>query len=104
MACDVRDADAVDAAVAQATQHFGGIDALVSNASAISLTGTLETPMKRFDLMHEINTRGTYAVAQACLPALLNAPAPHILVLAPPLNLDPKWLGRTSPTPSASTA
>lgn len=93
IACDVRDEAALADAAERTQNAFGGIDALVCNASAISLTGTLETPMKRFDLMHQINTRGTYAAAQACLPALLNAPAPHILVLAPPLNLDPKWFG-----------
>lgn len=88
---DIRDETAVEAAVKHTVERFGGIDALVNNASAISLTGTLGTPMKRFDLMQTINTRGTYACSQACLPYLLNADNPHILTLSPPLNLDPKW-------------
>ncbi|MDH3769229.1 MAG: SDR family oxidoreductase, partial [Gammaproteobacteria bacterium] len=75
------------------TDKFGGIDILVNNASAISLTGTLETPMKRFDLMFSINVRGTFACSQACLPHLLEAEKAHILNLAPPLNLDPAWFG-----------
>jgi citronellol/citronellal dehydrogenase len=68
-----------------------GIDILVNNASAISLTGTLQTPMKRYDLMHQINTRGTFACSQACLPHLLKAKNPHILNLSPPLNFEEKW-------------
>jgi citronellol/citronellal dehydrogenase len=88
---DIRDETAVEAAVKQTAERFGGIDALVNNASAISLTGTLATPMKRYDLMQTINTRGTYACSQACLPYLLRAQNPHILTLSPPLNLDPKW-------------
>jgi citronellol/citronellal dehydrogenase len=75
--------------------RFGGIDILINNASAISLTGTLETPMKRFDLMSEVNVRGTFLCSQACLPHLKASAAagrnPHILTLSPPLNLDPKW-------------
>ena len=82
---------AVDATVAR----FGGIDILVNNASAISLTGTLDTPMKRFDLMFGVNVRGTFLCSQACLPHLKASAAagrnPHILTLSPPLNLDPKW-------------
>ena len=70
---------------------FGGIDILVNNASAISLTGTLDTPMKRFDLMHGVNARGTFACSQACIPHLQKAANPHILNLSPPLNLDPRW-------------
>ncbi len=89
---DVRDADAVEAAVAQAVAHFGGIDILVNNASAISLTGTLETPVKRFDLMFDVNLRGTWLASRACLPHLFKAENPHILVLSPPLNLEPRWL------------
>jgi citronellol/citronellal dehydrogenase len=93
--CDIRDEGSVHAAVAAAVQHFGGIDILVNNASAISLTGTLETPMKRFDLMFSVNVRGTFLCSQVCLPQLkLSAGAgrnPHILTLSPPLNLDPKW-------------
>ncbi len=88
---DVRDEVRVRDAAAETAAHFGGIDILVNNASAISLTGTLETPMKRFDLMHTINARGTYACSQACLPHLLKAPNPHILTLASPLNLRPRW-------------
>jgi len=70
---------------------FGGIDILVNNASAIRLTGTLDTPVKRYDLMHGVNGRGTFVCAQACLPHLLNAPNPHILTLSPPLVQDAKW-------------
>jgi citronellol/citronellal dehydrogenase len=88
---DVRSEDAIAEAVKQAVARFGGIDVLVNNASAISLTGTLETPMKRFDLMHQINTRGTFACSQACLPHLLKAENPHILNLSPPLNMVEKW-------------
>jgi citronellol/citronellal dehydrogenase len=88
---DVRDEDQIAKAVAKAVDTFGGIDILVNNASAISLTGTLETPMKRFDLMHQVNTRGTYACSQACIPHLAKGRDPHILNLSPPLNLDPRW-------------
>ena len=85
LACivDVRDEGQIQAAVETAVARFGGIDVLVNNASAISLTGTLETPMKRYDLMHQINTRGTFACSQACLPHLLKATNPHILNLSP---------------------
>ena len=89
---DIRDEAAVKAAVDRTAAHFGGIDVLVNNASAISLTGTLETPMKRFDLMFGVNVRGTYVCSQACIPHLAKAANPHILTLSPPLNLDPKWL------------
>ena len=89
--CDIRSDEQVAAAVEKTVQRFGGIDILVNNASAISLTGTLETPMKRFDLMFDVNVRGTYLCSQACLPHLLQAENPHILNLAPPLNLDPRW-------------
>jgi citronellol/citronellal dehydrogenase len=88
---DIRDETAVEAAVRQAAEKFGGIDALVNNASAIGLTGTLSTPMKRYDLMQTVNTRGTYVCSQACLSYLLKAENAHILTLSPPLNLDPKW-------------
>jgi citronellol/citronellal dehydrogenase len=88
---DVRDADAVAAAVQQAAQAFGGIDALVNNASAISLTGTLETPVRRLDLMLAVNLRGTFVCAQACLPHLKKTSNPHVLTLSPPLNLHPRW-------------
>jgi citronellol/citronellal dehydrogenase len=72
---------------------FGGIDICINNASAIQLTGTLLTDMKRFDLMHQINTRGTYLVSKVCLPHLLKSDNPHILNLSPPLDMDPKWFG-----------
>jgi citronellol/citronellal dehydrogenase len=88
---DVRDEAQVHAAVARAVEVFGGIDILVNNASAISLTGTIETPMKRYDLMHTINTRGTYLCSQVCIPHLQRASNPHILNLAPPLNMSAKW-------------
>ncbi|MES9897977.1 MAG: SDR family oxidoreductase [Sedimenticola sp.] len=88
---DIRDEQQVDRAVADATEYFGGIDILINNASAISLTGTLDTSMKRFDLMHQVNVRGTYLVSRACLPELLKADNPHILNLSPPLNMDPVW-------------
>jgi len=88
---DVRDEDAVADAVARAVAAFGGVDVLVNNASAIMLTGTLQTAMKRFDLMHQVNTRGTFLCSQKCLPHLKKAPNPHILNLSPPLNLNPRW-------------
>jgi len=88
---DIRSEAEVSAAVAAAVGTFGGIDILVNNASAISLTGTLDTPMKRFDLMFGVNVRGTFLCSQACLPHLLEADNPHILNLAPPLQMDPKW-------------
>lgn len=91
LSVDVRDDAAVIAAVAQAAQHFGGIDILVNNASAISLTGTLDTPMKRVDLMFSVNVRATYLCAQACIPHLKTSTNPHILMLSPPINLDPRW-------------
>jgi len=95
VACDIRDEAAVEAAVAAAVQRFGGIDILVNNASAISLTGTLGTPMKRFDLMFGVDVRGTFLCSQACLPHLVQSAAagrnPHILTLSPPLNMDAKW-------------
>jgi len=90
---DVRDDAAITAAVRQVVAHFGGIDILVNNASAIQLTGTLETPARRFDLMFGVNVRGTYLCSQACLPHLLKSDNPHILNLAPPLNMHPKWFG-----------
>jgi citronellol/citronellal dehydrogenase len=93
VACDIRDELQVEAAVEAAVQLFGGIDILVNNASAIWLRGTLDTPMKRFDLMQQVNARGSFVCAQACLPWLLQAPNPHILTLAPPPSLDPKWWG-----------
>jgi len=88
---DIREEDQVLRAVEAAVERFGGIDILVNNASAISLTGTLETPMKRVDLMLDVNLRGTYLCSRACLPHLKRAANPHILTLAPPLNLNPRW-------------
>ena len=93
--CDIRDEESVKAAVKQTVEKFGGIDICINNASAISLTDTLNTPMKRFDLMFGVNVRGTYMTSSICAPHLLEAAKqgrnPHILNLAPPLNLDPKW-------------
>jgi len=88
---DVREEAMVEEAMAKAAETFGGIDILVNNASAISLTGTLETPMKRFDLMHQINTRGTYLCSQKALPYLLKSKNPHILNMSPPLNMEARW-------------
>src|ERR1700733_7696412 len=89
--CDIRDEAQIALAVEATVARFGGIDILVNNASAISLTSTLATPMKRFDLMHQINVRGTYACSQACIPYLAKAENPHVLNLSPPLNMDAKW-------------
>ena len=91
--CDIREDEQVLAAVAQTVDRFGGIDILINNASAIWLRGTLDTPMKRFDLMSQVNARGTFLCSQTCLPHLLKAENPHILTLAPPPNLDPRWWG-----------
>ena len=88
---DVRDEEAVEKAVAETVAKFGGLDILVNNASAIMLTGTLETPMKRYDLMHQVNTRGTFMCSQKALPHLLKADNPHILNLSPPLNMEARW-------------
>ncbi len=89
--CDIRNDEDVANAVAEAVKAFGGIDILINNASAISLTGTLETPMKRFDLMFGVDVRGTFLASQTCIPHLKKSANPHILTLAPPLNMDPKW-------------
>lgn len=88
---DVRDADAVADAVKQAAAAFGGLDCLVNNASAIALTGTLDTPVKRLDLMLAVNLRGTFVCSQACIPHLRKAANPHILTLSPPLDMRPRW-------------
>lgn len=88
---DVRFEDQVQKAVAETAEHFGGVDICVNNASAISLTGTEDTEMKRYDLMHSINTRGTYLVSKTCLPWLRKAENPHILNLSPPLNMEERW-------------
>lgn len=89
--CDIRDEAQVQAAAAQASAQFGGIDILVNNASAIWLAGVEGTPMKRFDLMHQVNTRGTFLVTQACLPYLKKASNPHVLMLSPPPSVKAKW-------------
>ena len=91
---DIRDEGSVEQAVAQTVERFGGIDVCVNNASAINLSGTLDLPMKRYDLMQDINTRGTFAVSKACLPHLLEAENPHVLTLSPPLNLNPRWFSQ----------
>jgi len=91
--CDIREESEVRAAVAATIDRFGGLDILVNNASAIWLQGVLDTPMKRFDLMQQVNARGSFLCAQAALPHLLQSANPHILTLAPPPNLDPKWWG-----------
>ena len=89
--CDIRFEDQVAAAVKTAAEKFGGIDILVNNASAISVTSTEHTPMKRYDLMHQINTRGTFMCSQACIPFLKKAANPHILNISPPLNMEERW-------------
>jgi len=93
IATDIREEEQVEAAVAAAVERFGGIDILVNNASAISLTGTLDTPMKRFDLMHQVNTRGTFLCTQKCAPHLAKSENPHVLMISPPLHstLSPRW-------------
>ena len=88
---DIRDEQSVDAAIGQTIAKFGGIDILINSASAISLTGTLTTPMKRYDLMHQINLRGTFMVSQKCIPHLKNAKNPHVINLSPPLDWQIRW-------------
>ena len=88
---DIRYEDQVKEAIQKAVQTFGGIDILVNNASAIQLTGTVETEMKRYDLMHQINIRGTFLTSKYCIPELEKADTPHLLNLSPPLNMDKKW-------------
>jgi citronellol/citronellal dehydrogenase len=88
---DIRDEQQVLAAVAQTVERFGGIDVCVNNASAINLAGTEALEMKRYDLMQDINTRGTFVVSKACIPHLKSAENPHVLTLSPPLNMDPRW-------------
>jgi citronellol/citronellal dehydrogenase len=90
---DVRDEAQVNEAVDHAVQTFGGVDICVNNASAIQLTGTLQTDMKRYDLMHQINTRGTFVTSKACIPHLKRAANPHVLMLSPPLDMSPRWFG-----------
>ena len=99
LVCDIRFEEQVVDAVEKAVARFGGIDICVNNASAISLTGTLQTDMKRFDLMQQINARGTYLVSRTCIPDLKRAANPHVLMLSPPLDMDPKWFrGHTAYT------
>ncbi|MGI8678769.1 MAG: SDR family oxidoreductase [Jatrophihabitans sp.] len=90
---DVRDEDSVQNAVDRAVERFGGIDICVNNASAIALVGTEDLPMKKFDLMQQIQLRGTFLLSRASLPHLRKSENPHILTLSPPIDLDPKWLG-----------
>ncbi|MCB9055229.1 MAG: NAD(P)-dependent oxidoreductase [Chitinophagales bacterium] len=89
--CDIRFEEQVQEAVNKAAEKFGGIDILINNASAISLTPTEKTEAKRFDLMHSINVRGTFLVTKTCIPFLKKGNNAHILTLSPPINLDPKW-------------
>ncbi len=91
--CDVRDDDQIAAAIASGVAAFGGIDVLVNNASAISLTGTEATETKRFDLMQQVNARATFLCARHAIPHLRRSDCAHILTLSPPVNLDPRWLG-----------
>src|SRR3712207_2299071 len=88
---DIRDVESVNDAIERAVEEFGGIDVVVNNASAINLSGTEELEVKRYDLMQNINVRGTFVVTKACLPHLKRAANPHVLTLSPPLNLDPRW-------------
>jgi len=90
---DIRFEDQIENAVAKTVETFGGIDILINNASAIHLTNTEATKAKRFDLMHDINVRGTFFMTKACIPHLKKSSNPHILTLSPPLNMQPKWLG-----------
>jgi len=93
LACvvDIRNVEQIQEAVDRGVAKFGGIDIVVNNASAISLTGTAQTSDKVYDLMHNINTRGTYMTTKTCLPHLLKSSNPHVLMLSPPINLNPKW-------------
>jgi citronellol/citronellal dehydrogenase len=91
--CDIRFEDQIQAAVDKTVAQFGGIDIVINNASAISLTPTEQTEPKRFDLMHDINVRGTFFVTKSCIPHLKKSANAHILTLSPPINLNPKWFG-----------
>ena len=90
---DIRNENTVSNAIDKAIDQFGGIDVVVNNASAISLTQIEDTTMKRYDLMHDVNVRGTFMVSKFAIPYLKNSQNPHILTLSPPLNMDPKWFG-----------
>jgi citronellol/citronellal dehydrogenase len=94
--CDIRFEDQVQTAVDQTVAKFGGIDICVNNASAISLTGTLQTDMKRYDLMNGINARGTYLVSRTCIPHLKRAANPHVLNMSPPLDMNKKWFANNT--------
>src|SRR4029077_12222727 len=92
LVCDVRDEEQVEGAVAATVKRFGGIDIFLNNASAVPLTGILDTPLKRYDLINDVNTRGTFLVTQKCLPHLLAAAGnPHILMISPPLHMEERW-------------
>lgn len=91
--CDIRSEEQIQEAIAKGVEAFGGIDILINNASAISLTTTENTESKRFDLMHSINVRGTFLVSKHCIPHLKKGKNPHIITLSPPLNMEPKWFG-----------
>ena len=93
--CDIRFEDQVEAAVEETASKFGGIDICINNASAIHLTDTVNTPMKRYDLMHNINVRGTFMLSQKCIPHLIKGDNSHILTLSPPLDIARKWFGMT---------
>ena len=93
IACDIRSEDRVQEAVDQTVERFGGIDFVINNASAIFPRSTLDTPIKRWDLMHQVNARGTFLVTQRCLPHLLKSDNPHILAMSPPLDMREKWFG-----------
>lgn len=95
---DIRDSDAVDAAVAEAVRQFGGIDICVNNASALNTDSVFDVTMKKFDLMNGIQVRGTYAVSRACLPHMVGRPNPHILTMSPPIRMEPHWLAPTAYT------
>ncbi len=90
---DIRDDEAVEKAVEATASHFGGIDICINNASAIALTNSATTTMKRFDLMHQVNARGTFLVSKTCLPHLEQSKNPHILMISPPLDMSPHWFG-----------
>ena len=93
--CDIRFEDQVDKSIEKVREEFGGVDICINNASAIHLTDTVNTPMKRYDLMHNINVRGTFLLSKSCIPYLKDSENPHILTLSPPLDIDKKWFGRT---------
>ena len=92
---DIREEAAVEMAVTKAVETFGGIDILINNASAVNISGTLKTPIKRFDLMQGVNARGTFLTSQKCLPHLLKSSNPHILTMSPPLDMNPRWFKST---------